>query len=507
MMEVHLMFPDRDFDLEGALPANASDLIQDLELETLFRAMAGEDAFLLRVARQAVLASLTDLDLIRYRQEILWDCLNHPDVVKQLYQVPMEFLERKRSQWLWISTRHANPSSILSSALHMLEASLDLLGTLKQIADRHAGSFESSGFKRLFRMFQNELDDVYLSHVARHLKQLRFTDGALVRAQLGKGNEGTGYVLCKPNAMGSSWLKRVFTKKSPVYSFALHPRDEHGAQALAELRDRGIVQVAGAVARAADRIEGFFNVLRLELAFYLGCLNLRDALTRLGEPVTIPRPTPVHERTFTCKELYDVTLALTLKRRVVSNDIAAPGKDLVIITGPNQGGKTTFLRSVGQAQLMAQCGMFVPASFFSSNLFTGLFTHFKREEDKTMKSGKFSEELRRMSAIVDLMVPHALILFNESFAATNEREGSEVAKQIVSALIDKRIKVFFVTHFYEFAQDFYNKGRENVLFLRAERLQDQRRTFKMKEGRPLETSFGVDLYKKIFTEKNRDGVR
>jgi len=188
---------------------------------------------------------------------------------------------------------------------------------------------------------------------------------------------------------------------------------------------------------------------------------------------------------------------------VVGNDIADNGKDLVIITGPNQGGKTTFLRSIGLSQLMMQCGMFVPAESFTANLCTGIFTHFKREEDKTMESGKFGEELKRMSTIVDLITPDSLILLNESFAATNEREGSEIARQIVSALIEKRIKVFYVTHLYEFAHGFYEKGKEKVLFLRAERLQDRRRTFRLKEGEPLETSYGVDLYNKIF----RKGAR
>ena len=79
----------------------------------------------------------------------------------------------------------------------------------------------------------------------------------------------------------------------------------------------------------------------------------------------------------------------------------AEDKDLVIITGANQGGKSTFLRSIGLAQLMMQCGMFVAAESFGSNICTCLFTHYKREEDPTMRSGKLDEELGRMSSIVD----------------------------------------------------------------------------------------------------------
>jgi DNA mismatch repair ATPase MutS len=99
----------------------------------------------------------------------------------------------------------------------------------------------------------------------------------------------------------------------------------------------------------------------------------------------------------------------------VGNDLNADSKQFVIITGANQGGKSTFLRSVGLSQLMMQCGMFVPAESFCSNVCYGLFTHYKQEKDATMKSGKFDEELSRMSDIVDNVTPNSILLFDESF--------------------------------------------------------------------------------------------
>jgi DNA mismatch repair ATPase MutS len=187
-----------------------------------------------------------------------------------------------------------------------------------------------------------------------------------------------------------------------------------------------------------------------------------------------------------------------MKQKVIGNDINADNKDLVIITGANQGGKTTFLRSIGLAQLMMQCGMFVPAESFSANVCNGLSTHFKREEDVTMKSGKLDEELKRMSEIADHLTSNSMLLFNESFAATNEREGSEIARQITSALLEKDIKVFFVTHQYEFAHRYYGQKMDNAIFLRAERQADGTRTFKLVVGEPWQTSYGEDLYNRIF---------
>jgi hypothetical protein len=128
----------------------------------------------------------------------------------------------------------------------------------------------------------------------------------------------------------------------------------------------------------------------------------------------------------------------------------------------------------------------------------GLYTHFKREEDTGMKSGKLDEELGRMSDIIDHITLCSMILLNESFAATNEREGSEIGRQIMSTLVDERIKVICVTHLYELAQGFYAEHKKNALFLRAERETRGNRTFKLIVGEPLPTSFGEDLYADIF---------
>jgi DNA mismatch repair ATPase MutS len=142
--------------------------------------------------------------------------------------------------------------------------------------------------------------------------------------------------------------------------------------------------------------------------------------------------------------------------------------------------------------------MFVAAESFAADICSGLFTHYKREEDSAMKSGKFDEELSRMSGLVDQLTPDSILLCNESFAATHEREGSEIARQIVRALLEKRVKVFFVTHLYEFARGCWENADGRMIFLRAERRDDGQRTFKVLPGEPLQTSFGPDLYDAIF---------
>ena len=115
-----------------------------------------------------------------------------------------------------------------------------------------------------------------------------------------------------------------------------------------------------------------------------------------------------------------------------------------------------------------------------------------------MESGKLDEELGRMSGIVDEITPGCVLLCNESFASTNEREGSQIARQIVHALLARGIKVFFVTHLFDLAQRFHLEQMGTALFLRAERQPDGQRTFRVAEGEPLPTSHGEDVYRRIF---------
>ena len=506
------MFPDREFDPDQLLtdmayrrqpidktlqvPPHDRTLIQDLEVDTLLNAMAGGDEFLLPVAQQAVLSGLrNDVETILYRQEVLKDCLREPAAVRQLYNLTVETIERARKKWWSLSSDY--PGSLLYDAIGLLEALLGMLRDLSVVAGEQAGRFQSKAFTALFAMIRNELGDEYLTTVENHLKELRFRRGVLLSAELGDWNESAKLVLRRVPDQRQNWWERIFAK-APGYTFHLAERDEAGARILSEMRHRGISRVAIALAESADHVLGFFRMLKTELAFYVGCLNLHDRLAAKGEPVCFPAPAPVGQRKHRFSGLYDVCLSLHMEARVVGNSVEAGSKNLTIITGANQGGKSSFLRSIGLAQIMMQCGMFVGAESFAADVCPALFTHYRREEDATMKSGKFDEEMARMSGIVDHIQPNSLLLFNESFAATNEREGSEIAKQIVCALLEKRVKIFYVTHLYEFARSFFDRKTGDAIFLRAERKADGTRTFGLLEAEPLETSHGEDLYRQIF---------
>ena len=495
-MKVHLLYRARDFDLGARLPPGHEDLIQDLELTTVLEAMAAGDKFLFAVSRTALLTSLDDPEAIRYRQHVLADCLARPEVVREMYAVAVGAVEDKRRVWGGYGGSYQTPSSNLSGAVNHLVAFVARLRQLRKITDDHAREFRSEGLRALFAALLSELDDEYFDEIGHHLKQLRFRAGVLMSAGLAPDNSGIDFVLRAPGEGRRRWTERLGIGPRSSYSFSLDPRDDAGGQILSDLTSRGINLVADAAAQSADHIGSYFTMLRAELGFYVGCLNLAR-LAAKGTPIAVPEPADLAPVMFSCTDLRDAGLELQSPEPVVGNDVQADGKPLVIITGANSGGKSTFLRSVGLAQLMMQCGLFVTARAYRANVTSAVFTHFIREEDSSMTSGRLDDELRRMSAIVGRIRPHGLVLFNESFAGTNEREGAEIGDQIVRALLNAQVRVFFVTHRFAFAERFLGQQAVPVLFLRAERQPDGRRNYKLAVNDPLPTSFGEDLYYRL----------
>lgn len=385
-------------------------------------------------------------------------------------------------------------------AVEAMELFTGRLQDLRAFADDHAGDVRSPGLTAFFRMLAGELDDAYLAAVDDHLRRLRFKGGVLVSAELGQGCKGTGHVLRRPHP-ARGWRDKLTGDRPPSHTYRVPDRDEAGAKALAELRNRGLNLAADALARPSDHILGFFTMLRRELGFYLGCLHLHEALAARGGPLCLPTPRPAGRPDWACRGLYDPCLSLRRDEAVVGNDVAADGASLIVVTGANGGGKSTFLRSAGVAQLMMQAGMFAAASSFTADVRDAVFTHFRREEDAGMDSGKLDEELSRMSTVPDRLTPGGMVLFNESFAATNEREGSEIARQVVGALRDCGVKVFTVTHLYDFAHTLHTlhtRHPHGTVFLRAQRWPDGTPTFRLEPGEPLPTSFGEDLYRDVF---------
>ena len=281
-MKAFLMYRDRDFDLKAAPPSNSEALIQDLELDVLFTVMAQDDKFLYEVVSKAVLQILRNEDEVRYRQDVLRDVLANPILARFLYDLTIDAHEREKKAHHWMYLK--SPSSILGQSVDLLQNYVVLLKQLRGVGTYNAKRFSSEGFTRFFAMLDKELSDEYFVSVQEHLNHLKFRDGVLISAELGTGFKGANYTLRKPNGHSGNWLERMTTRKPPGYTWRLPPRDEAGANALGELRDRGLNLVANALAQSDDHILSFFDMLHTELAFYIGCLNLHEQLLKRASP-------------------------------------------------------------------------------------------------------------------------------------------------------------------------------------------------------------------------------
>ena len=141
--------------------------------------------------------------------------------------------------------------------------------------------------------------------------------------------------------------------------------------------------------------------------------------------------------------------------------------------------------------------MFVAARELRAAVRVNVLTHFTRGEEAGLDAGRLEAELRRLSELVDAARPTSLVLLNESLSSTNERDGAVIAAEVVTALADGGVTVWYVTHLHELARALGASGRPGTLFLRAERGSGAERPFRVIEAPPLETSFGRDVYERV----------
>jgi DNA mismatch repair ATPase MutS len=486
------MFRDRNVEF-GVLGTFGKELLlADLELPRILKAMSAGDETIYSACETALFQPLTDIARIKYRQDILADARRSPEVVRALYSVVVDATTSQNHSFRAFSTTAS--SSLYRSALDFLSDFINGLFALRQIADKSGKGFTSEGLRNLFDLFQREMDDAYFKKVREKLRELQDAgDETYFSAKLGHYLQGVNYVFRKTDRHA----KRAWRTAA---SYTIPDKEEQtGQRDFSSRSDRALNEVANTLAAAAKSLDSFYTLLRNELAFYIGCLNLEDALAAENKPVCMPEllPMPGFERYG--RQLYDVSLVLTKKTTVVAGDFDSHGRPLMIITGANQGGKSTFLRSIGQAQIMAQAGMIVGGEVCRFPIRSGLFTHFKREEDSRMKSGKLDEELTRLARALEFIKPGAVVMFNESFASTNEREGSEILRQITRAFREIGVEIFSVTHLYAYSESYMSNPE--TLYLRAQRLESGERTFLIEEGLPQVTAYGEDLYNEIFGEK------
>lgn len=495
-MRIHLMFVDKSFNKDQEETWNAKALIKDLDLEPILDAMAQGDTFIKEVATKALISGVTKIEDIRYRQDAMKDVIRNPKAIREAYRVLTEVFAKIRSMWILNSDR--SPDSSVFYSVRILEMHLDGLDKIREIFLQNESGFTSKAFLSLIEALKH-FDREYIGSVKENLALLEFPNGLSVKVTLGREAELSQFRLLKPAQKSglTGLLSRMGGGRR--YSWSLPPRDESGGQEIENIKNLSLERVAKVLRVASKHVEQFMESLRIELGFYVGSLNLWDRLKQIGAPLCFPTPLEQGTLRFNC--LVESALALRKQGVPVCNSLDSNARHIILVSGANRGGKTVFLRSIGQAQLMMMCGMFVTAEKFESSISTGIFTHFKVDEEANLKKGRLEEEIERMSLIVQHVRPGSIVFMNESFSSTNEREGSEIARQVVCALADLGVKVLYVTHFYEIQMWLAQNRALDTVFLRAERKEDGTRTYRIVPEEPKETSYAEDVYRKVFGQE------
>ncbi|MEY2342233.1 hypothetical protein AB4090_09025 [Acidithiobacillus sp. IBUN Pt1247-S3] len=491
----HLLDPKQSLPALAAA-AQEKNLIEDLGLAPLFDAMAEGDEGRREIVQRVVLRwPCRDNATVRYRQAVFADLCAQPTRAQAIFTLAETSLALPgQSHQFWLFSK--SPSRRLRANTALMRELIKQLQALRDLGSSGSDSFHSEALRKLFSNLQKEIDAEFLRAAHEALAALQLDAGLRSAATVDALGRCTASVLHGGVANGS-WLGRVWHATGEDAGFSIADRDEAGQTALGKLRERLLTQTARVLDDAVARVLQFFRLLRDELHFYLAAHTLYQKLQRQGMPCSLPE---LQEEggLLDASGLYSPLLPLR-GEATVGNDIHALDKKLVLITGANRGGKSTLLRAIGIAQLWAESGLYGFAVEMRTALCGAVFSHFQQEEDASLRRGKFAEELQRMHNMVPQLRPGVMMLFNESFAATNEQEGSEVARQITLALRDAGIRVVFVTHLYSFAKELFDKEHENILFLRASGEQGNA-PFQLLPGAPEASSFAQEIYQKVFSE-------
>lgn len=450
-----------------------ASFIKDLFLEDFvarcFRVrIGGHDAILSKNHLVRILASPpADPAVVDFRRAITAELAASPELVRNLEQLYLTLCR----------LRTALEGVTVGKKWDVNRRQLDALVLVKDVIDRMADGFSgaSSGLARL-GVFGSRVrtSEPYesLAHLLQYDESLA-TLHLKVRAGADGRIRGFDIVSVQENS------ENPFVTSAPRRWLAQ-----------IELLFRGFRFGDGEVmARLIDAVyEGLapdlacFVQLFGDLEFYLGALGFRDIARAAGLQVSLPELVQPDEP----RALLGLFNPLLVAHGVaaVPCDVQTDRHDTTLmITGPNSGGKTRLLQSIGLAQVLAQAGVFIPARWGRLALAPGLVVSLIQETRADQAEGRLGMELIRIRELFERLPPGAMVILDELCSGTNPSEGEEIFELVISVLTKLRPQAFVTTHFLAFAARLERERRIGDLrFLQVELDPAQQPTYQFVPG-------------------------
>ena len=230
-----------------------------------------------------------------------------------------------------------------------------------------------------------------------------------------------------------------------------------------------------------------------EVTFYLSYCSLQREMEEQGYKFTTPER--CEDGVMSAEGLYDLALAivnLNTDKEIIPNDFHYDkGERFYVLTGPNQGGKTTFARSLGQLVYLTKMGLDVPAAFAKVPYFPDIQTHFSVEESVETGFGKLKEELTRLSPMMYENKRGTFVVINELFTTAASYDALIMGKRVLKHFVELGCMGIYVTHLKELADE-----QEGVVSLRAMLDENRVQTFEIRRGKAEDTPCAENLVNK-----------
>lgn len=223
---------------------------------------------------------------------------------------------------------------------------------------------------------------------------------------------------------------------------------------VAQLYHDTFSKLAGFCAANRDFLDPAIVSFDREIQFHVAYLDYIAGFKKAGLSFCYPRVSQTQKEVYV-RQGFDLALASKLagaNATPVANDVYLNGPErIIVVTGPNQGGKTTFARTFGQLHYLASLGCPVPGTEAQLYLSDRILTHFEREEHMTNLRGKLQDDLIRIHDILERATPRSIIIINEIFASTALRDAVSLSRRIAAAIMKLDALCLWVTFIDEVA--------------------------------------------------------